>query len=200
MTGMIVFGFVLAAVLVGMACVTKARVRAVRQALNPSAPELPDAAFTVGRVVLLGMAGLGVFTTVQLMGASDSVEWSDDELTGAAGQAVTALDGSSRFGDIFGDDSGFDDEYATMIEDEVVEHGGGDAPQHGVDAAPAAANEASDALYTVAASGAKATVCVHVERTRSKGDDYEPPGVAGGSGTVTVPSYEFTVTSRAGDC
>lgn len=140
-----------------MGCVTKTRVRAVRHALNPSAPELPDAAFVVGRIVLLGLAGVGVFTTIQLMDTSDRAEWNDDELTRATGQAATALDGSSRFGDIFGDDSGFD-EYATMIEDEVV------------------------------------------ERTRSKGDDYEPPGVAGGPGAVTVPSYRFAVSSRAGDC
>ncbi|WP_190079637.1 hypothetical protein [Streptomyces longisporoflavus] len=134
------------------------------------------------------------------MGATDRTQWNDDELTGAAEQAAAALNGSSRFGDIFGDDSGFDDEYATMTEDEVVEHGGGDAPQHGVEAAPASTNEASDARYTVAASGARATVCMHVERTRSKDDDYEPPGVAGGPGTVTVPSYRFAVTSRPGDC
>lgn len=183
-----------------MGCVTKTRVRAVRHALNPSAPELPDAAFVVGRIVLLGLAGVGVFTTVQLMDTSDRAEWNDDELTRATGQAATALDGSSRFGDIFGDDSGFDDEYATMIEDEVVEHGGGDSPQLGVDASPAATNEASDARYTVTASGAKAAVCVLIERTRSKGDDYEPPGVAGGPGAVTVPSYRFAVSSHAGDC
>ncbi|MGW7079810.1 hypothetical protein [Streptomyces sp. NPDC054866] len=197
---MVVVGFALAGVLVAMGCVTKDRIRAVRHALNPAAPELPDAAFAVGRVVLFSLAAVGVFTMFRLMGASDRTEWSDDELAGAAEQAVAALNGSSRFGDIFGDDSGFDDEYATMIEDEVVEHGGGDAPPNGVDAAAASTNEASDASYTVAASGARATVCVHVERTRSKGDDYEPPGVAGGPGVVTVPSYRFAVTSSAGDC
>lgn len=197
---MIAFGFALSAALTGMACIPKARVHAVRHAVNPSAPELPHAAFTAGRIVLLGAAVIGVFTTIRLMDTSDSVEWNDDELTSATGQAVAALNGTSRFGDIFGDDSGFDDEYATMIEDEVVEHGGGDAPQLGVDAVPVATNDASDAQYTVTASGAGATVCVHVERTRSKGDDYEPPGVAGGPGAVTVPSYRFTVSSRAGEC
>ncbi|MCX4672088.1 hypothetical protein OG453_36365 [Streptomyces sp. NBC_01381] len=197
---MVVFSFVLAAALAAMASLTADRVRGWRRSLNPSASELPDAAFTVGRVVLFGMAGVSVFMAFQLMTASDDVEWSDDELTSAVGQATTALDGTSRFGDIYGDDSGFDDEYARMIEDEVVEQGGGDSPQTGVDAVPADANTASGAGYTVTGSGAAASFCVRVERTRSKGDDYEPPGVAGGAGTVTMPSYKFAVTSADGDC
>ncbi|MFJ2296772.1 hypothetical protein ACIOG7_34725 [Streptomyces sp. NPDC087894] len=103
-------------------------------------------------------------------------------------------------GDIYGDDSGFDEEFATMIEDEIVENGGGGAPQSGVDADAAASNQASDADYTVTAAGADAAFCVHVVRTRSKEGDYEPPGVAGGPGTVTVPYYDFAVTSRTGAC
>ncbi|MEU5577693.1 hypothetical protein ABZ791_11215 [Streptomyces huasconensis] len=194
------FSLTLAAVLAAMGCVPKARVRAMRHAVNPSASELSDAAFLLGRLLLFGAAGTGLYLSVQLMGATDRVDWDDAELTNAVGQAAAALDGSSRFGDIFGDDSGFDAEYATMLEDEVVEHGGGDAPQSGVKAAPEAANQASDARYTVSASGASATMCVRVERTRSKDDDYKPPGVAGGPGAVTVPGYKFAVTSRPGEC
>ncbi|MFE0137797.1 hypothetical protein ACFWY6_40500 [Streptomyces sp. NPDC059037] len=142
---MVVFSFVPAAALAAMASLRADRVRGWRRALNPSASELPDAAFAVGRVVLFGTAGVSVFMAFQLMTASDDVEWSDDELTSAVGQATTELDGTSRFGDIYGDDSGFDDEYARMIEDEVVEQSGGDSPQTGVDAVPADANTASDA-------------------------------------------------------
>jgi hypothetical protein len=53
---------------------------------------------------------------------------------------------------------------------------------------------------TVRAAGADAAFCVHVERTRSKDGDYEPPGVTGEPGSVVVPNYDFTVTSRGGEC
>ncbi|HWU12034.1 MAG TPA: hypothetical protein VN520_37775 [Streptomyces sp.] len=87
-----------------------------------------------------------------------------------------------------------------MIEEEVVGNGGGGAPQSGVDAGAAASNKPSDADCTVQAAGADAAFCVHVVRTRSKDGGYEPPGVAGGAGSVTVPMYDFTVTSREGAC
>lgn len=197
---MVVLSFVLAAGLVAMGCVKADRVRRWRRSFNPSAPELPDSAFVAARVVLFGMAGVGVFSAFQFMAVVADAEWSDDELSSAVSQATEELNGTSRFGDIFGDDSGFDEESATMIEDEVVEHGGGGAPQSGVDAGPAPLNKPSGADYTVQAAGADAAFCVHVVRTRSKDGDYEPPGIAGNPGTVTVPSYDFAVTSRKGAC
>ncbi|MFF3336286.1 hypothetical protein ACFYWX_43425 [Streptomyces sp. NPDC002888] len=200
MTGMTVFSFVLIGLLVVMGCLKADRVRAWRRSVNPSAPELPDGFFVVTRIALFGLAGVGLFTTFQLMATADNSEWSEDESAGAVSGATTALDGSSRYGDLYGDDSGFDGEYARMIEDEVQEHGGGDAPGFGVDAVPADTNKASDARYTVTASGAGVAFCLHVERTRSKEDDWDAPGVAGGEGTVTVPSYRFAVTSRKGAC
>ncbi|MFD5041689.1 hypothetical protein ACFWNI_32060 [Streptomyces sp. NPDC058377] len=191
---------VLAAGLVAMGCVKADRVRRWRESFNPSAPELPDSAFVVARVALFGMPGIGVFSAFQFMAVVADAEWSDDELSSAVSQATEELNGTSRFGDILGDDSGFDEESATMIEDEVVEHGGGGAPQSGVDAGPAPLNKPSGADYTVQAAGADAAFCVHVVRTRSKDGDYEPPGIAGNPGTVTVPSYDFAVTSRKGAC
>ncbi|MGW1101285.1 hypothetical protein ACWD5W_36395 [Streptomyces sp. NPDC002455] len=197
---MVVLLLVLAAGLVAMGCVKADRVRRWRRSFNPSAPELPDSAFVAARVVLFGMAGVGVFSAFQFMAVVADAEWSDDELSSAVSQATEELNGTSRFGDIFGDDSGFDEESATMIEDEVVEHGGGGAPQSGVDAGPAPLNKPSGADYTVQAAGADAAFCVHVVRTRSKDGDYEPPGIAGNPGTVTVPNYDFAVTSRKGAC
>ncbi|MFG2540759.1 hypothetical protein ACGFU4_36515 [Streptomyces sp. NPDC048511] len=193
---MVVLLLVLAAGLVAMGCVKADRVRRWRRSFNPSAPELPDSAFVAARVVLFGMAGVGVFSAFQFMAVVADAEWSDDELSSAVSQATEELNGTSRFGD----DSGFDEESATMIEDEVVEHGGGGAPQSGVDAGPAPLNKPSGADYTVQAAGADAAFCVHVVRTRSKDGDYEPPGIAGNPGTVTVPSYDFAVTSRKGAC
>ncbi|MFJ8887017.1 hypothetical protein ACIRJR_26930 [Streptomyces sp. NPDC102402] len=192
--------FVLAAGLVAMSCVKADRVRGWRESFNPSAPGLPDSAFVAARVVLCGMAGIGVFSAFRFMAVVADAEWSDDELAGAVSQATAELNGTSRFGDLFGDDSRFDAEFATMIEEEVVENGGGGAPQDGVDAGSAPANKPSDADYTVMAAGADASFCVHVERIRSKGGDYEPPGIAGGAGSVTVPNYDFAVTSRRGEC
>ncbi|WP_329206808.1 hypothetical protein OG257_10830 [Streptomyces sp. NBC_00683] len=191
---------VLAAGLVAMGCVKADRVRGWRESFNPSAPELPDSAFVAARVVLFGMAGVAIFSVFQFMTVVADAEWSDDELNSAVSQATAELDGTSRFGDIFDDDSGFDEQFATMIEEEVVENGGGGAPQSGVDAGSTASNKPSDADYTVMASGADAAFCVHVVRTRSKDGDYTPPGIAGNPGTVTVPSYDFAVTSRKGEC
>ncbi|WP_416531594.1 hypothetical protein [Streptomyces coelicoflavus] len=54
---MIIFLFVLAALLVLMACIKADRVRSWRESLNPSAPDLPGVAFVVGRAVLILMAG-----------------------------------------------------------------------------------------------------------------------------------------------
>lgn len=124
---------VLAAGLVAMGCVKADRVRGWRESFNPSAPELPDSAFVAARVVLFGMAGVAIFSVFQFMTVVADAEWSDDELNSAVSQATAELDGTSRFGDIFDDDSGFDEQFATMIEEEVVENGGGGAPQSGVD-------------------------------------------------------------------
>ncbi|MFI2779098.1 hypothetical protein [Streptomyces sp. ALB3] len=200
MNTLVVVVFVLAAGLVAMGCVRADRVRRWRESFNPSAPDISDPAFVGARVVLFGMAGIGVFSAFQLMAVSADAEWSDDELSSAVGQATSELDGTSGLGDVFGDDSGFDQEAAKMIEEEVVENGGGGAPQSGVDAGATASNKPSDADYTVQAAGADAAFCVHVVRTRSKDGDYEPPGVAGGAGSVTVPMYDFAVTSREGAC
>ncbi|MFH9618011.1 hypothetical protein ACH4MM_30480 [Streptomyces pratensis] len=183
-----------------MGCVKADRVRGWRQSFNPSAPEISDSAFVAARVVLFGMAGIGIFSAFQLMAVTANGEWSDDELSSAVSQATSELNGTSRLGDIFDDGSGFDQEIAKMIEEEVVENGGGGAPQSGVDAGAAASNKPSDADYTVQAAGADAAFCVHVVRTRSKDGDYEPPGVAGGAGSVTIPKYDFAVTSREGGC
>lgn len=139
---MVVLLLVLAAGLVAMGCVKADRVRRWRRSFNPSAPELPDSAFVAARVVLFGMAGVGVFSAFQFMAVVADAEWSDDELSSAVSQAAEELNGTSRFGDIFGDDSGFDEESATMIEDEVVEHGGGGAPQSGVDRRPRSLEQA----------------------------------------------------------
>lgn len=121
MTQLSVFIFVLAAVLLAMACVKADRVRAWRESLNPSAPDVPDAAFVVARLVLVTMAVVGIVVGVQGLAVEDATKWSDDELTGAVEQAVTALDGTTKLGDLHSSDSMVDRENARMIEDEVVE-------------------------------------------------------------------------------
>ncbi|MER5552739.1 hypothetical protein ABT001_13825 [Streptomyces sp. NPDC002793] len=191
---------ILAVGLVAMGCVKAERVRGWRTFSNPSAPEISDSVFVLARVVLFGTAAVCVFSGFRLLAVSADAEWSDDELSSVVSQATSELHGTSRFGDTFGDDSGFDQDIAKMIEEEVIENGGGGAPQSGVDAGAAAGNKPSDADYTVQAAGADGAFCVHVVRTRSKDGDYEPPGVAGGPGSVTVPSHDFSVTSREGAC
>jgi hypothetical protein len=54
-------------------------------------------------------------------------------------------------------------------------------------------------LSAVSPSGAAASFCVRLERAQRL-EDYRPPGIGGGEGTVTMPVYEIAVTSREGDC
>ncbi|MEU3897704.1 hypothetical protein [Streptomyces sp. NPDC045251] len=61
MTELSVITFVLAAVLIGMACVKADRVRSWRESLNPSAPEVPDSAFVAARVLFVVMAAACVW-------------------------------------------------------------------------------------------------------------------------------------------
>ncbi|MDF3302666.1 hypothetical protein [Streptomyces tropicalis] len=199
MTTMVVVSFSVAAVMALAGCLRSAWVRAWRRRLSPGAPELPDASFVLARVVFFALAGVLVFSGFRLVSVDDAAAWSDGELASAVEQAAYALDGTSREGDIYGDDGDFDTEYASMIEDKVVQKGGGDAPEGGVNAAPTGTNGAADARYTVTASGAEASYCLHVTRTHSKKDDWVSPGISGGDG-VTVPMFRFAVTSSRGAC
>ncbi|MFE1327921.1 hypothetical protein [Streptomyces sp. NPDC058741] len=170
--------FALAAVLIAMACIKADRVRSWRESLNPAAPELPDAAFVAARILLVGMALIGTVKGFQGLGAEDDSKWSDDELKSAVEQATYELDGFLYRIDQSGEPVVYIYEYDTLIESEVTENGGGDAPQDGVAAAAADGNTDADAYFTVSANGADAEFCVHIERVRSKRDDYTPPGQA----------------------
>ncbi|MFI2379887.1 hypothetical protein ACH5AO_33270 [Streptomyces sp. NPDC018964] len=199
MTQLSMICLILAAVLLAMACLKADRVRAWRESLNPSAPDVPDSAFVVTRLVLVTMAVLLTVAGCRGLAVEDDAKWSADELTSAVEGAVTALDGTSRLEGASGSDAAVDEENATMIETEVVEHGGGDAPQLGVDASPTAGNTATDSTYTVSGDGAGVAFCVHVQRTRSKKHDQLFPSLGAGDGT-RIPGYAYTVTSRKGAC
>ncbi|GAA1236818.1 hypothetical protein OHT17_18875 [Streptomyces sp. NBC_00371] len=198
MNAMSVISFALAAVLLLAACVKADRVRAWRHAFNPSGDEVPDAAFTVGRVVFVVLAGVVAFSGFQLRAvAADSV-WSDDELSHAVEYATGDLDGHSYFGM----DVPSDSDYESMVEDAVVRRGGGGAPGSGVSATPSGTGTTTHGAFTVQADGADASFCVSVTRTKSKDGGYDAPGIAGGpSGTADiVPLYELAATSRKGPC
>ncbi|MFJ9869186.1 hypothetical protein [Streptomyces sp. NPDC101165] len=199
LTELNVLGLALTAVLLAMACVKADRVRAWRSSINPSAPDLPDSAFVVARVVFVTLAGLGVYTAVQGFGVSDDMAWDDTELAGAVRQAADDLNGFTYQTDDSGSPLYFDD-YASLIEDNVIRYGGGDAPQYGVAAVPADANTEDDAYFTVTAKGADGAFCAHVERGRSKEDDYTPPGIGGREGTLTYRGYRIAMESRKGEC
>ncbi|MFJ5264633.1 hypothetical protein ACIQAC_29665 [Streptomyces sp. NPDC088387] len=68
---MTVFSFALAAVMLAAACIPADRVRGWRESVNPSAPELPDSAFVVARIVFVVMAGLVVYATINVMRLSN---------------------------------------------------------------------------------------------------------------------------------
>jgi hypothetical protein len=187
------------AVLLAMACVKADRVRAWRERLNPSAPELPDAAFVCARVVFVALAACGVYTAVQGFGVSDGQSWDDKELASAVRQATDDLDGYRFTVDDSGTPLYFDD-YASLLEQKVTEHGGADAPQYGVTATPSDTDTPDHANLTVTADGTDTTFCTHIERTRSKKDDYSPPGLYGGDSSLTYRGYRIAVRSGEGDC
>ncbi|MFE2292337.1 hypothetical protein [Streptomyces sp. NPDC059452] len=197
---MVVFTFVLAGLVVAMGCIKADRVRSWRRALNPSAPELPDAAFTVGRIVLFGMAGLCLYSAFQFMAVTANAEWSDEELASAVSQSVAEMNGMSGFGNLDGSEDDFDDENSRMIKDELIENGGGGAPQSGVAATPSEANKPSRASYTVTAYGASAAFCVQVERVRDKDDAQVIPGGLGREGSGGLPRHTYTVKHHKGEC
>jgi hypothetical protein len=199
LTKLNVFVLVLSAVLLAMACVKADRVRAWREGINPSAPEVPDASFTVARVVLVAMAGFGVYTALQGFGVSDDLAWSEGELTSAVRGATSDLDGFTFQVDQADTPLYFDD-YKSLIEDKVAENGGGDAPQTGVSAEPSATDTPAEANLTVTAHGTAKAFCTHIVRTRSKAHDYTPPGITGGEGTLTFAGYRLTVVTREGAC
>jgi len=190
---------VLAAVLVAMACVKADRIRAWRAGINPSAPEVPDGSFVLARVVLLTMAGFGVYMAIQGFGVSDDLSWSGGELTSAVRGATDDLDGFPYQVDQSDTPLYFDD-FASLIEDKVTENGGSDAPETGVTADPSDTDTRAEAHLTITATGTDKTFCAHVLRTRSKKDDYIPPGAAGGDGTLVFSGYRLRVTSREGAC
>lgn len=163
-------------------------------------------AFLVGRITFLVMAGIMVIGAFRVMDAAAETEWSDDELASAVRQGTAQLDGSSFVGELGAGDgdagatgpgSASD---ATTIEDVVREHSGGEAPPSGVSAEPVEPHTAADARYTVTASGTEATFCISVRQRRSKADDYQGVGVAGGQSSVTLPGHRLAATSHTGPC
>ncbi|MDA5144414.1 hypothetical protein PEM37_23135 [Streptomyces sp. AD681] len=202
LTGLTIFLFVLAAVLVLMACIKADRVRSWRESLSPSAPDLPDGAFVAGRIILVVMAVTCVVVGFQGLAVQDNGEWSDDELTSAVKGATQALDGSFNYGDPLEEDApaDFDGEYARKVEQEVVEHGGGDAPQLGVDAASVGPAVSDQAQYRITANGADTAFCMDVKRTHDGYIETVAPGFSGDAAAVKRPKYTFTVSSRPGDC
>ncbi|MGJ5752958.1 hypothetical protein [Streptomyces puniciscabiei] len=127
------------------------------------------------------------------------MSWDDGELTSAVHQATDDLDGY-RF---TVDDSGtplYVTDYASLLEDKVVEDGGGDAPQDGVTVTPSDADTADDAHLTVTADGTDASFCTRIERSRAKKDDYSPPGLNGGESSLTYRGYRIAVTTQKGEC
>ncbi|WP_208898476.1 hypothetical protein [Streptomyces incarnatus] len=146
----------------------------------------------------MSLAGYGISTAVQGFGVSDRMSWDDGELTSAVHQATDDLDGYRFTVDGSGTSPYFSD-YASLLEDKVVEDGG-DAPQTGVTVTPSDADTADDTHLTVTADGTDTSFCTHIERSRSEKDDYSPPGLAGRESSLTYRGYRIAVTTRKGAC
>jgi hypothetical protein len=187
--------FAASAGLVAMVCVRAGRVRAWREALNPSAPAIPDIDFTIARVLFLGLAALGIYFGFQSLSMDADGQWSDAELTRAVRSATEELDGDSTYSP-FEDDASLTDDYASTIEDAIARHAGPHAPHFPVDATPATPDHSNDASDDITADGTDASFRMHVKVTRDRSGDHEGPGVGGGS--ATERKYVFRVASRAG--
>jgi hypothetical protein len=87
---------VLSAVFLATACVKADRVRAWRSRINPSAEELSDAAFTAARVILVLMAGIGIYLATQGFSVSNDAARDASEPTEAVQVATNDLDGHVR--------------------------------------------------------------------------------------------------------
>lgn len=61
-------------------------------------------------------------------------------------------------------------------------------------------NKADDAYVTVTADGADAAFCQPIKRTCSRKDDYTPPVVSGGEGSLTYRGYRRALTMQQGEC
>ncbi|MFF9197701.1 hypothetical protein ACF09L_21080 [Streptomyces sp. NPDC014779] len=199
---MTVVTFVLAGLLLLMACVPADRVRAWRTARHPGAPEVSGAAFAVGRLLLVTMAVLGIVTGFRGLSVQDDAEWSDEELTSAVEGATGSLDGSSATGlpgqgpETAGDFDGF----ALRVEEEIAAHGAGDAPRFGVDAEPADDPTANRARYAISARGATVSFCMHVTRRHSGYTETVAPGGLGESSKVRLPTFSYAVRTSPGTC
>jgi hypothetical protein len=189
--------FAASAGLMAMACVRAGRVRAWREALNPSAPAIPDIDFTIARVLFLGMAALGIYFGFQSLSMAADAKWSDAELTRAVRSATDDLDGDSTYSP-FEDDTTLTDDYASTIKDAIARHAGPHAPRSAVDATRTTPDGSNDAYYDITADGTDSSFCMQVKVTRDKTGDHQEPGIGGGS--ATARKYVFRVNSRVGDC
>ncbi|WP_432154905.1 hypothetical protein [Streptomyces tricolor] len=104
--------------------------RAWRESVNPSAPEVNGASFVVARVALLAMAAFGIYYGFQSISFADGQAWSDKELTSAVSGATDDLDGEVAYaGPREGVPPDFDGAYARKVEDEVAENGAAMPPR-----------------------------------------------------------------------
>lgn len=91
----------------------------------------------------------------------------------------------------------FDSECVRKVEQEIVEHGGGDVPQLGADAASVGPAVSYRAQYRITAIGADTASCMDVKRTHDGYIETVAPGLSGDAAAVKLPKYTFTVSSPA---
>ena len=195
--------FVLAGLLLLMACVKADRVRAWHASRIPSAPELSGASFVVTRLALVTMAVAAIVVSFQVMWAQDDTEWSDDELTSAVEEATRSLDGSSAYGDsLTGPDEpeDFEGKYARRIKDEIARYSAAVASQSDLDVALAEEPTANRARYEISALGADVTFCMDVTRTHTGTVETVAPGGIGASSKLELPEFTYALKSRPGMC
>ncbi|QUW94164.1 MULTISPECIES: hypothetical protein [unclassified Streptomyces] len=102
------------------------------------------------------MAVVCVVVGFQGLAVRDDGEWSDDGLTSGVEGATLALDGSLPTSTV---------SYARKVEQSVVEHSGGDAPQLGVPAISVGPSVSDQGAYRITADGANAVFCMDVKQS-----------------------------------
>jgi hypothetical protein len=200
MTGMAVTLFVLAGLLVAMACLRATWINAVRRRTYPAGGDLSTGTFVAARAALLLMAALGIWQGAKMLALDADSRWSDAELTSATRQTVTDLDGYWYRNDTGSGESPYFTDYATLITTKLVAHGGGGAPQTGVDAVPESGDPKADGAFTIRAEGATQPFCLTLRTKRWKARDYTAPGIGGRPGVYKELGYRLTVRSTSGAC
>lgn len=192
LTGIVIFFFLLAAVLAALGLADQRKLYwrfTAWRFRNPSANEPSGAAFAWQRGVLFAAAAVMVFQGCKALGFADSNSWSGNELRQAVNKAASAMEEETEI------DSPSDD-YSDLIESKVTDAGQNMGPSYAVDVEAA---EPGEDGYVITADGTDAVFCMRISQTESDEGGFVVLGVGDQPGSY-VPAYALKATVDEGRC